>query len=238
MLIYCLLVLTTILAEQEIKEVILKLPGLKVNPDTITVMGYSSGGYFANQFHIIYSSTIKGSSQVGGGPYMVGTLPNEGLNSSLNGLTSHALSSALNYEKDGLIDPILGLKDAPKIDIVSDTDPIITNAMMEANQKVFNAFRAKTKFVNNGVVHFFPTESDPPKPKCERGKNQNNVCDYDFAGEMFHHLYSNIPEAKETIDNWKPKNKNATTNLTRFDQREFADEDSGLYKYGHLYVPR
>ena len=49
--------------------------------------GYSSGGYFANMFHIIYSKTVKGSAQVGGGPYMCGELPNEGLESSVEILT-------------------------------------------------------------------------------------------------------------------------------------------------------
>ena len=54
---------------------------------------------------------------------------------------------------------------------------------------------------------------------------------------MFTHFYSNIPQAKETQQNWKPKNLQANEKLTRFDQREFAEEKSGLYKYGHLYIP-
>ena len=70
-----------------------------------------------------------------------------------------------------MIDPIGGLKGAPVIDIVSDTDPIITKDMMDANEKIFNAFRANTKFINNGIVHMFPTVKDPPRDKCERGKN-------------------------------------------------------------------
>ena len=126
---------------------------------------------------------------------MVGELPNEGLNSTKNQLTIHALNSALNFEQQGLIDPISGLKGAPKIDIVSDADPIITKDMMDANEKIFKAFRANTKFINNGIVHMFPTEQIPPRPKCERVKKQNNICDYDFAGEMLQHFYSNIPGA-------------------------------------------
>jgi hypothetical protein len=87
-------------------------------------------------------------------------------------LTSNALTYALNYENEGLIDPISGLKGAPVIDIVSDADPIITKDMMDANEKIFNAFQANTKFINNGIVHMLPTVKVPPRDKCERGKNQ------------------------------------------------------------------
>ena len=45
-------------------------------------------------FHIIFSSTIKGSAQVGGGPYMCGDLPNEGLNSTVEELFDHAMKMA------------------------------------------------------------------------------------------------------------------------------------------------
>ena len=43
-----------------------------------------------------------------------------------------------------MIDPLYNLKDAPKIDIVSDTDPIITTAMMQANEKIYKSFGANT----------------------------------------------------------------------------------------------
>ena len=42
-------------------------------------------------FHIIFSSLIKGSAQVGGIPYMSGDLPNEGLNSTVEQLFEHAM---------------------------------------------------------------------------------------------------------------------------------------------------
>lgn len=75
-------------------EPIIKLPNLNINPDTITTAGYSSGGYFANMFHIIYSSTIKASSSVGAGPYMCGSMPNEGLNSTAKELNDFSLKMA------------------------------------------------------------------------------------------------------------------------------------------------
>ena len=40
-----------------------------LDPDTVTVSGLSSGGFFAHQFHIAYSGTVKGAGIVAGGPY-------------------------------------------------------------------------------------------------------------------------------------------------------------------------
>lgn len=47
-----------------------KLPMLP-HPDqtAVTVSGLSSGGFFAHQFHIAFSSTVKGAGILAGGPY-------------------------------------------------------------------------------------------------------------------------------------------------------------------------
>ena len=54
---------------------------------------------------------------------------------------------------------------------------------------------------------------------------------------MFKHFYFNMKNSGITKDNWKPRNLNAKKTLVRFDQREFADESSGLFKFGHLFIP-
>lgn len=53
-------------------ETIHKLPALHLLPNTITVSGASSGGYFSQMMLIIYSKTIKGVGEIAGGPFMVG----------------------------------------------------------------------------------------------------------------------------------------------------------------------
>lgn len=45
------------------------LSKLTIDPATITVSGLSSGGFFAHQFHIAYSSRLAGAAIVAGGPY-------------------------------------------------------------------------------------------------------------------------------------------------------------------------
>ena len=45
------------------------LGALGANPNTVTVSGYSLGGYMAQDLAIIYSEKIKGVGTVGAGPY-------------------------------------------------------------------------------------------------------------------------------------------------------------------------
>jgi hypothetical protein len=75
------------------------------------------------------------------------------------------------------------------------------------------------------------------RPKCEKGKIYHSNCDYDYSGEIFKHFYFNMPKSKMTKENFKPRNLKAKKDLVRFDQREFANETSGLLSFGHLYVP-
>ena len=102
-----------------------------------------------------------------------------------------------------MIDPLFNLKDAPKIDIVSDIEPVLSLAMMEANEEIYKSFGANTKFLNIGVVHSWPYESPTPgRPKCERGKEYlKNDCDYDFTGEIFKHFYFNMKKSGITKEN-------------------------------------
>jgi poly(3-hydroxybutyrate) depolymerase len=44
-------------------------PLQKLDPRAITVSGISSGAFFAHQFHVAYSSLVKGVGMVAGGPY-------------------------------------------------------------------------------------------------------------------------------------------------------------------------
>ena len=41
----------------------------KLDPSGVTVSGISSGAFFAHQFHVAYSSVVKGAGIVAGGPY-------------------------------------------------------------------------------------------------------------------------------------------------------------------------
>jgi len=42
---------------------------LQIDPASVTVSGLSSGGFFAHQFHVAFSSTVGGAAILAGGPY-------------------------------------------------------------------------------------------------------------------------------------------------------------------------
>jgi hypothetical protein len=44
-------------------------PFSNLDPSGITVSGISSGGFFAHQFHVAFSSLVKGAGIVAGGPF-------------------------------------------------------------------------------------------------------------------------------------------------------------------------
>ena len=46
-----------------------KAPGLKADLSSLTTSGFSSGGVMTTQFHVAFSSKVKGAGVIGGGPY-------------------------------------------------------------------------------------------------------------------------------------------------------------------------
>jgi len=46
-----------------------QLPYMGGNPDTITLSGFSSGGFMSHLTHVIFSDTFKGVGIFSGGPY-------------------------------------------------------------------------------------------------------------------------------------------------------------------------
>ncbi len=47
------------------------LPRLNIDPDAITVSGFSSGGVLVPQFHLAYSANVSGAASWAGKPYLV-----------------------------------------------------------------------------------------------------------------------------------------------------------------------
>ena len=64
------------------------LPPLDVNPDTVTLVGFSSGSFMANQAFVANSKTYKGVAMLNGGAY--GIVKEEKKVESVNDLTGNA----------------------------------------------------------------------------------------------------------------------------------------------------
>jgi poly(3-hydroxybutyrate) depolymerase len=48
------------------------LPAMNVNPDVITLTGFSGGSYYAGNMQIIHSATFAGAGLRSGGPFAAG----------------------------------------------------------------------------------------------------------------------------------------------------------------------
>jgi predicted esterase len=50
----------------------LRIPAMNINPDMITVTGFSGGAHFAGNLVVIHSETFAGGGMVAGGPFSAG----------------------------------------------------------------------------------------------------------------------------------------------------------------------
>jgi hypothetical protein len=69
-----------------------KLPGLRVRTNTISVSGFSAGGFMASHLHLIYSDIIKGCGVLSGGSfpwYLERRKTKESLNVNVDLLIEH-----------------------------------------------------------------------------------------------------------------------------------------------------
>jgi hypothetical protein len=99
--------------------------GLDINPDTVSVTGFSSGSAMTMQMHWSYSDTFKGAGLLCGQPYTLGHLYND-INAAndaeitdvekdakVQEWAKQAVQNAMDFEKEGEIDSLSNLKDAP-----------------------------------------------------------------------------------------------------------------------------
>src|SRR5438445_8174116 len=66
---YVLLLALLTLATTELRAEVVSLPKFNIKLNETSVSGLSSGGYMAVQFHVAYSSLVKGAGVIAGGPY-------------------------------------------------------------------------------------------------------------------------------------------------------------------------
>ena len=86
------------------------LPGLNVNPDTITASGFSSGSFMTTNVHFIHSNLIKGVGLIAGGMYGNHLDDDSCDRDTIRNIT---LKFAQDNENNGLIDSLENMEGAP-----------------------------------------------------------------------------------------------------------------------------
>jgi len=218
------------------------LPKLGADAHQTSVSGLSSGAFMAAQIQVAYSASIVGAGIVAGGPYYcaansmmftavcMGQVPFVPPNPVL------MANAAKRFASEQRIDPIAHLKDRRIYAFSGRKDTVVRPQAVEATVGFFREVGVKAEnlaFVNDlHAGHALITASygnecsanaDPYISQCSaEGRG------YDQAGAILGHIYGHLaPPAKQT--------KGA---IIEFNQRDFADNISGLADTGYLYVPK
>lgn len=214
------------------------LPALKLDPDSLTVSGVSSGGYMAVQYQVAYSGKVAGAGVVSAGPwYCAQESITRALGECMKGVdpapdTAALIAAARRAAEAATIDDLNGLAADHVWVFHGSKDTKVALPVSDALVEFYRAFiPAENIRYETGVAaaHGFPTLDDGIA--CDRsGEPWLNDCDYDAAGRLLEQLYGPL----------KPRGKASDDRLQAFDQHRYAQSGalSTLEPFGFVYVPK
>jgi len=204
------------------------LENLNINPDTIAISGFSSGGAFSTQFHVAFSEKISGVGMFAGLSY----------------LAKSGLSTISKYEEvdklaqAGLIDPVENLKNANVYIFHGKLDSVVPVVEAGISEDFYNNYLANGNNIEFKEIedseHNFPTAETGGA--CDKLNSPDFVsnCDYDGAFRVL----------TKTLGSIEPKDEGQVDfDLKDFDQAEFFGENAegqfgnSLDKNGYVFVP-
>jgi len=218
-----------------------KLPAFNADIHESTVSGLSSGGFFAVQMHVAYSSSFMGAAIFAGGPY-----------DCAQGSESMAFEQCMyaflppNYKKfvtttdtraaAGQLDPTSNLADSHVYMFSGTVDTTVKQTVMDSLYSYYTHYITGT----NGLVsyektlkaaHTFPTDEAQNLNPCTLSmKPFISNCNYDGAGIALQTLYAHL----------NPRNNGTLTGqIIEFDQSQFLSNPTskGLADTGYVFVP-
>jgi poly(3-hydroxybutyrate) depolymerase len=218
------------------------LAKLGADGEHTSVSGLSSGAFMAVQLQVAFSQRIVGAGIVAGGPYYcaannmlftgvcMGQVPFVPPNPVL------MASAAKLFAKEERIDALSHLKDRRIYVFSGSHDSVVRSPAVDATVGFFRQVGVRSEnlaYVNDlpaGHALISPAYGNdcgvnaaPYISKCAVGGGW-----YDQAGAILSHIYGELAPRVE-----EPKGR-----IVEFDQRDFADDMSGLADTGYLYVPK
>ncbi len=232
-----------------------RLAPLPVDPAQVSVAGFSSGAFMANQIHIAHSAGVMGAALIAGGLYGAAV---EGVTAdgvAANPVLAIARCANLPFLVDevpahqklvealaarGAIDPPSHLTRARVYLFTGGSDAFVGAGTVEKARDLYRAL---------GVPKAHVTFEDRAGPAAMAGhawvttafgeacsSNASpyvNACGYDQSGAELKAIYGPRLE---------PAAARATGRIVDFDQTEFAPGDAaaanGLASTGYLYIPK
>ncbi|KAL4999424.1 Alpha/Beta hydrolase protein [Aspergillus recurvatus] len=215
------------------------LGAYNVDPDSVSISGFSSGGFMATQLGVAYSSVFKvGFGVFAGGPFDCAR--NQPNRTCMNNNTPAIKIPTENIQlwSGKQIDNIADLKTRKVYMQVGELDRITGPNVLSQLKSQLASFLTEeytTHIVSSGAGHTFPAAFDSVGNNDCRVSESPFIsdCGYDGPGEVLSWLYGR--------GGLKPKNKGKLKgNVLEFDQTgEFGAgaRDSGMGEKGYLYVP-
>lgn len=211
---------------------------LRLDHSGVTVSGISSGGYFANQLHVAFSSVVRGAAIFAGGPYLcaMGSVL-VATTTCMAPLTDKQAPKASEYKllaEDaaamGLIDPLANLHDDNVFLYSGTLDSVVYGSVVRAGEDFYRYFVSEKSIVTEYSI---PSEHTQPTldygNRCSKlGEPYISKCDYDGAQHALTQLYGSL----------KPSTTMVEKNFLKFDQTPYYSGSlTSLNTYGYIYVP-
>jgi len=208
-------------------------PALNIDTHRITVSGVSAGGQMAHQLHIAYSDLFSGAGIVAGGPFgcadgSLATAMTRCMGKVDGELPVMDLAAGIRAAvTEGLIADTAALADDPVWLFHGTLDTIVATEVSDALEELYAEFvpEAQIHSVNDfEAAHHFPTRGHGHPCTASQPPFLGD-CDYDAAGEILQHLYSDLK-----IPGSEPEAALTTVPLP-------GATEAGLSDTAYLFVP-
>jgi len=214
-----------------------RLSPVPVAADSVTVSGFSAGGYMAVQFHVAHSALVQGAGVFAAGPYYCAENSlSAALGRCMRGdgeIPAEQLASLTSQlALDGEIDPIAALASDRVYLWHGGADDVVAKPVVDALQNYYATLVAPASIArveHEGAAHTFPAD-DATLPPCDVTTEPFvGHCGYAGARHMLEHLYGGLP----VLPAQRPGE------LRVVDQAPYAKAfgAAGMAARGWLYVP-
>ena len=214
----------------------LKLSSYNIDTSQITISGFSSGGFFAVQFHVAYSKIIRGAGVVAGGPFWCAENNiTRGLGPCIkqpDEIPIQLLTTITNtLAATNAVDPVENLKHSQIYLLSGKYDSVVLPGAVKKLEEYYSDFVTDgniTSVYTLPAEHCFPT--DDYGDSCTRlGSPYICNCNFSAAHEILKHVYPGSPDLKPS---YQPEN------LFSFNQSEFIFGGlTSMDPTGYIYVP-
>ena len=216
--------------------------------------GFSSGGFFAVQMQVAFSSIIKGAGIVAGGPYhcaaehllmycMASSYSSLFVDKTASGLLKTLSLSGITDQ----LDDVHHMKHHKVYIISGSLDFIITRSVVNELYRYYvtdGHLVDKENVIYNTQLsagHTFPTNFDAPgNSLCSiTGSPFVSNCAFDGAGAILKHIYG--ANLSDPVVTYPHSVTNTYGDWITFNQTEFTSESLnsiGLADEGYVYVPK